>query len=267
MLWTGDSMKQLRSILAVPLLLLIIGCGPKPPRPGLPEDVSIVTALSALERQSQAVESFFGWAKVRLKNGGDEQSSTAVVRYMRPDRYRVNILGFGGVEIAEIGSDGDSVTVYIPHYEAFIRVPRGENPLAVLMPELDVDFNELVRVVEGVSLPPEPFDRYHITMRSQRYEAEMELRQGDMLYRYRLSGPDLTVVEESAMLGDRLLWQIVRSDFGVFNGIRFPRRVQIRDEQRSIRLDFSSISLNAGLSEEDVTVTVPDAAERLTPRN
>jgi outer membrane lipoprotein-sorting protein len=255
-------------IAGVMALTLVAGCGPKPQREPLPAEVTPETIMEAIHCQSAVLTTFSGGARVRVKEKGKEQTTTIIVAFKRPGRYKITLLGFGGAEIAEIGSDGDSLTVYIPYYNGYIISPKGKNPLGAFLPELaDVDLDKLVSVIGGATLPPEPRETYSISLKRREQEAELIFGREGMQYRYRVWGPQLLVAEETATYQGETVWQVERNNFRTQNGVLFPRRIVVQDGRRTLRLDFSGIAVNTELREEDLAVLIPDDAERLTIRN
>jgi outer membrane lipoprotein-sorting protein len=255
-------------LIPVIIVAALAGCGPKPRPEPLPADVTLETLIQALQRQSETILTFSGWARVQVREKGDEQTTTAVVAFKRPDRYKITLLGFGGAELAEIGSEGDSITVYIPYYNGYLRSPKGINPLGALLPEAaDVDVERMISVISGVTLPPGQRDNYAITLKKWEDQAELLFEREGMQYRYRVRGPRLLVTEETVLYKGETLWQVGRNDFRTQNGVPFPRRIQIRDERRTLRLDFSGFSINTELRGEELSVQIPEDAERLTIRN
>ncbi|MHB9029293.1 MAG: DUF4292 domain-containing protein [Candidatus Latescibacterota bacterium] len=230
--------------------------------------MSIETLIQALRRHSETVLTFSGWARVRVEEKDDEQTTTAVVAFKRPDRYKITLLGFGGAEIAEIGSEGDSVTVYIPFYNGYVKSPEGINPLGAFLPELaDIDLERMISVIGGTTLPPGQMENYSITLKRWEHQAELLFEREGMHYRYLVRGPQLLVVEETVSYKGETIWHVERNDFRAHNGVPFPRRILVRDERRNLRLDFSGFSINTDVREEELTVLIPEDAERLTIRN
>ncbi len=258
-------MKKLWVTLFMAVFLIVVGCGGKP-SPPLPSDLTIVTLVNALERQAEMVGSFSAWARVRVKDGKDEQKATAIIKYVRPDRFKVNLLGFGGAEIAEIGSQGDSIIVYIPYYNGYIITPKGVDPLRALMPALDVDLEKMISLIEGPAPPPDALDDFAITMRSSRHEAELAMERDGMQYRYTVRGPQLLVTEETIEYEGNLVRRVSRSDFMPVNGAPFPRRIEFEEGDKSLTLDFSGLSINSDFSEDVFAVKIPKGAEELRPR-
>ncbi len=250
------------------MVVVFAGCGLKPRPERLPSDVTIETVIGAIQIQSKSVGAFSGIAKVRIREGDAERNATAVVAYKRPEQYKITLLGFAGAEIAEICSQGDSITIYIPYYNGYVRIPGEGNSLGILAPELaDIDPRKMVSVIEGASLPYEKIEDYSITLKRWERNAELILEREGIRRCYIVEGSHLLVVEESESYNRNEIRRIVRSDYKMVNDTLFPHRILLRDSRRSLQIHFSGVSINSQLREEELAIQIPDDAGRLIIRN
>ncbi len=263
MLWAGNGRRGAFALILTAAALLA-GCGPKP-QP-LPPDVTTERVLTAIREQSASIRDLSGWARVRVSGKNGDQSSTATIRYLAPERLFVTLHGPLGTELAEIGSDSDSITAYIPYYDGYIRTGKDENPLSVLLPEADIDTGRLISLLRPALPPADSLGSYRISLQIQGNEAELLLRDGYSEQRFIVSGPRLFVVEESITVDGETVWNARRSDFREVNGVFFPRRIRAEQESGKLDLELRNITINTGLGESDVTVNIPEGAQRLKIR-
>lgn len=242
--------------------LAVSGCGMKP-RPVVPGDVSIDRILAAIREQSEAVRDFTSAGKVTVSDAGGVRTSGVIFRFIRPDRFKLDIRGFGGMEIASLGSDGDSLTLYIPFMNGYIKTGKDAAAIARLAPQLDAGIVPLAPLAAGVIPLPGELERCSFTMRAWKYEAELAVRKDDTEYRYLVRGPDLRVVELHVTGGGRTLWSIQRSGFGSCGPLAVPRTLQFERDGRILSIRFGSCSVNTGLTGADLQLDMPEDTERL----
>ena len=242
---------------------LLAGCGPKPP---LPSEITATGVIGAIREQTASIRDFSGWARARVSGKGREQSSTVEIRYIAPERFFVTLHGPFGTEMAEIGSDGDSITVYIPYYDGYIRTGKWDNPLALLLPEADIDIGQLMSLLRPSLPPADSLGSYRVSLGIHGNEAELLLINGAVEQRFVVTGPRLLVVEESLTVDGAVVWSARRSDFKAFNGVFFPRRALAKKESGKLDMEFRNITINTDLKESDVTVIIPEGAQQLKIR-
>ena len=246
--------------------LVISGCGVKP-QPVVPSDVSIDRILAAVRGQSEAVRDFSSAGKVTVSDAGGVRTSGVIFRFIRPDRFKLDIRGFGGVEVASVGSDGDSLTVYIPLMNGYLRTGKDAAALARLAPQLDAGISLLAPLAAGVIPLPGELERCFLTMRAWKHEAELAAREGDSEFRYLVRGPDLRVVELHMTEGGGTSWSMRRSEFGSCGPLAAPRTLRFERDGRTLSVRFASCSVNTGLTGADLRLDMPEDAERLAIPN
>lgn len=254
-------------MLCMAALLILEGCGPKPPKQIPVAGVTTDAALLALMRQAEAVNTLSVTAKVRVKGARNEESAATLIVYRRPAEFKITVFGFAGMELAEAASRGDSIVAYIPFYNSYVSEPEGKNLVRMVAPGIDFDPARLFSALAGPVLPPGEPDEYQITLNTAPESAELVFTREGMAYRYILNGSGLLVTGETVTADSTLVWNITREDFTTENGILFPRRITIRDEHRSLRFDFSTLAINSGLPGDAFTVTIPDDAKRIPVRS
>lgn len=256
----------IRKIAAILLLAspLVVGCGIRP-QP-LPEDVSIDRVLDAMRERSTEIKDFSGWAKVRMRGGGHAQSTTAILRYLSPARFTLALRGFAGTELATVGSDGDSITVYIPYYEGFIRTGKEENPLAILAPEANIDIDRLISIIRPSLPSADSLKHYSVSFHAGSHKAELIFARGNTERRFILGGPRMLPEEEIISVDGDIAWRARMSDYRVVNGIHFPGKVHTEQSDGQLDIAFYDVNINSGLTVENVTVYIPEGAQRLKIR-
>jgi outer membrane lipoprotein-sorting protein len=252
-----------------PLLLLAIGivlggwgCGLKP-EPSVPVDISVERVLAALRAQSDAIVDFTGAGKATVRDSRGERSSGIIFRFGRPDLFTLNIRGFGGMELASVGSDGDSLTFFIPSMNGFLRTGKNSRVIGMLVPNIDDDIVRLAPIAAGILPMPEPADRYAFSLETVGGEAELTASRGGEVYRYRVSGPDLRIVAVRFDDGAGTVWSVRRSGFRSTGGYSLPRDVVWEGDSRTLSIHFSTCAVNTGLTPDDLSPVIPDDAERL----
>jgi hypothetical protein len=246
------------------LILFFQGCGMKPP--GIPEDVTKDQILDSLYRQSDVIKDFSGWARVIERHNGLEQSATAVIRFIAPDRIRIIVKGFAGIELAAISSVGDSMTVFIPSLNGYVTGENGKGLLRKLIPDFDFDVSRFASVFSVLLPPHDALAEFQASLKKKGNRMEIALARGDTVYRYLVEGPLLLVAEEDLMVGGTSVWQKKSQNFQASGAGVFPKRMTIRNERHSLDFSFYSVSINSGLSGKDIVIEMPDNAERLEIR-
>ena len=261
-------MNGARRIAALALFCLILhfqGCGMKPP--GIPEEVTVEQILDSLYKQSAAVTDFSGWAKVKARYGGHEQSATTVIRFIAPDRIKVDLKGFAGIELASISTDSDSMTVYLPSLNGYVKGENREGLLNKLVPDFEFDVTRIASVFSIQAPLRDTITKFQTSLKRKGNRMEMTLIRGDMVYRYLVEGPQLVVVEEDLVVGGTSVWHKRSEDFRSAGAGIFPRKMTIRNDRGSLDFVFYSVSINSGLSMKDTAIDMPDSAERLRLKN
>lgn len=243
-------------------LLTFQGCGWKPAR-GVPRDVTIPQVLAAVEKQSVSVKDFSGRADVRVFINGDSQSATVHIRYINPDFFRIYIKGFAGIDVSRISVLKDSLTVYIPSENIYITAGRDENILGFLLSETDIDVKNIELIFNGTFPPPEERGKFQMSLNHTDRQAELILRQGKSMYRYRVDGPNLRLVSEETLLDNVPIWHKTISEYRSFDGVNFPEEITIERGKDIFNFKFSKCTINSGLTESDLLFAIPSSAERI----
>jgi hypothetical protein len=246
------------------LMLFFQGCGMKPP--GIPLDITEDRILDSLYRQSAAVKDFSGWARIIERHNGLDQSATAVIRFIAPDRIRVILKGFAGMELAAISSAGDSMTVFIPSLNGYVTGENGKGLLRRLVPDFDFDVARFASVFSILLPPHDAVAEFKASLKKKGNRMEMTLAKADTVYRYLVEGPLLLVVEEDITVGGTSVWNKKSQNFRASGAEVFPKKMTIRNERHSLDFSFYSVSINSGLSQKDIEIEMPDTADRLEIR-
>jgi len=242
--------------------LTIQGCGWKPTR-GVPRDITIPQVLAAIEKHSVSIKDFSGIANVKVIINGDSQSATVHIRYINPDLFRIYIKGFAGIDISRISALKDSMTIYIPSENMYITAGRDKNILGFLMSETDIDVKNIELIFNGTLPPPEERGKFQMSMNHTDSQAELILREGNYMLRYRVDGPNLRLVSEETLFDNVPIWRKTISEYRTFNGINFPEEITIERGTNVFNFKFSKCAINSGLTESDLLFAIPSSAERV----
>ena len=243
--------------------LLAYGCGLKP-FPGSPEDVTISQVLAAIEKHSTLIEDFSGTALVKAKLKSEPSQSVKVsIRYIRPDNFRVVIKGFAGITGALISTCSDSMNIYFPSENTFITEERNNDILRLIVPGINVDFEQITSILTGMLPSPDERDQYQKSLKHSGKRVVLQLIRGTTLHSYILEGKEMRVVGEEILQDGVTVWRKEASGFRNVDGVVFPRKISIRNEHGIIDMEFSGCSINSGLTENDLSFVIPSSAERI----
>jgi len=243
----------------------ISGCGLKPSST-IPAGLTIEDAVENVKRQTLQVTDLTGWGHAISTHGSSVQTAKVSVKYIRPDIFKAVILGFAGIELATVASDGDSVTAYIPTVDGFIRAGLKGTALAGITPYPGADISDLITAAAG-SLPIPESDQLSASLAFHDGHVELTMKNADAEYIYFLKGNDLRVVECRKKVHGMNEWVVERSRFKKAGDVFFPKKITVIAETGKIEFEWSSFSLNTGISKNACTLTVPEDANRLFPRS
>ncbi len=243
------------------LFIGIFGCGLKP-SPGIPADITAEKLLTVLERRAEALRDFSGRAKTLATVHGENESAIVTINYMKPDRFRAHIKGAFGIVLAVITSDPDLFQVYVPSIKGDFVIGRDEDVANIFVPEIEFDFGKLTSLFTG-SLPSAA-DRAdsHITISIMQGRALLAIERGEEIRMYTVEGLDMLIVEEKLISNGRDVRKITYSDYVTSGNTAFPRKISISEKDKELKLSFSKIAVNKGLTEKDISFTLPSNAER-----
>ncbi|MFA6472959.1 MAG: DUF4292 domain-containing protein [Candidatus Latescibacterota bacterium] len=232
----------------------------------IPEGVTVEQVFDSLNRQSAAIKDFSGWAKVTGKFDGKTQSVTTVIRFIAPSRIKVDLKGFAGIELASISLAGDSMTVYLPSYNGYLKGEDGEDLLKKFIPNINFDVSRITSIF-SVQLPPEDtLNEFQASLKKKENRLELTLAKGNEVYRYLIEGPQLLIVEEDISRDGTVIWQKKSRDYRSAGAGIFPREISVRNDRGSLDFVFYSVSVNSGLSGQDVALDMPESAKLLQVR-
>ncbi len=255
------------AVLASGILMTFIaaGCGLKP-SPNVPSDLTAKRALESIRRHADAVSDLSGWGRAKSVEGNSVRTAKVSVKYLRPNLFKSVILGFAGIEIATVASDGDSLTAYIPSADGFIRTGLDAEALSAILPLAGAVLNDLIPIMAGSPPLPEAPDTDKTEVRHRGRNAEIIVKNGETEYFYLLAGPDLRVVEcRNTFHGDPV-WTVKWDRFEKNGDIYFPRSVTVILDRGKVGFEWSSYTLNTGLSRTACALSIPPDAKRLFPR-
>jgi outer membrane lipoprotein-sorting protein len=250
------------------IILVIHGCALKP-SPGIPVDITAHQVLAAVNKQSALIQDFStaAFMEARLK-GESSQTANVSIRYVKndfdkfnPDRFRIILKGFAGIAGAVITTSGDSMSVFYPSDNTFIRIGRDQQ---FSMPGIDLDFDRIASFVTGAMLPPpEEWDTYRISLESRDVRPVLTMEKDTSLHRFILEGAELRVIGEEFVCDGVIVWTKKASRFRSVNGVMFPGKISIENSRGSINMEFSRCKINSGLTDSDLSFIIPSSAQRI----
>ncbi|MFC1650986.1 DUF4292 domain-containing protein [Candidatus Latescibacterota bacterium] len=242
------------------------GCGKKPDS-GVPGDITPLQALSAIERQSQSIDTFSGTASVKVLVNGASETATVLIRYINPGLFRVYLKGFAGIDIGRISALEDSVTVYIPPENIYLKAGRDEYILERLFPEIDLDVKTVELLFNGTFPAEEDRGKFEMSMKHVNDQLDLTMVDGNVAYLYRIGGSDLHLISEEYSVNKSIVWRKTLTGYKSYDGIKFPEEITIERGDDSFTILFSKCEINTGLTESDLSFAVPSSAERVYIEN
>lgn len=248
-------------IATVVLFIGINGCGLKP-SPGIPSDITAQRLLTVMENRAEQLRDFSGRAKATASVHGENESANVSINYIKPDRFRVYLKGTFGIVLGVITSEPDSFQVYIPSLKGYFVIGREEEVMDILVPEIEFDFGKLVSLFSGSLPSQEDRAKSHITISVLQNRAVLAIEKDDEIRMYAVEGSDMHIVEEKLIISGRDIWKITYSDYVTSGNTAFPRKITISENGKELKLSFSKIAVNKGLTEKDLSFNLPSNAER-----
>ncbi len=243
------------------IALITQGCGLKP-APGVPLDVTIPQVLAAIEKYSAKVQDFSGRANVRAKVDGNYQSATVQIKFINPDRFLIYIKGFAGIDMARVSAVKDSMVIYIPSENIYVTTGTDENILGALIPEINLKMKYVASIFNGILPSREEREGFQMSIKHFGRQVELSLKRGKSMFRYRLEGQELRLISEEKIYNNVPVWRKTISAYNSIDGIEFPSEISIEHDRNIFTIKFSKCRLNSGLSDRDLSLTIPSSAER-----
>ena len=243
------------------LLLAIQGCGRKP-GPVLPAQVTVEQVLTSLEKQMSQIHDFSGRARARARIEGESESAVIYINFIRPDRFRVIVKGTFGVVLSVVMAGPDYYTIYIPSISGYFIVGRDEDISELLVPGARFDISRLTSMFTGLLTSVDELADSHISLKRKRHQAVLTIENGDTVYRYTVEGPDILLMEEEISMHDVVIWRRTCADYEPCGSEVFPRKNTFTEGKKQLVLEFTSCTVNPGLTEDDLFFEIPPNAER-----
>ena len=247
-------------------LIAVQGCGLKPGT-GIPADITPAEVISAMERQARSVETFSGTASVKVLANGESETATMLIRYINPGLFRVYLKGFAGIDMGRISALEDSVTIYIPPENIYLKAGRDEYILEKLFPEIDLDVKTVELLFNGTFPSEEDRADFEMSMKHIGDQLEVSMARENITYRYRVAGSNLRLIREEMLFDGMVLWRKTLSGYTSHDGVNFPEKITVERGGDSFSIYFSKCEINTGLTEHDLTFAVPASAERVYIEN
>ncbi len=241
-------------------LTYLSGCGLRPRM--VPPGITASEAISAIERYALNADDFSGRALVTTRVRGERNKATVLIRYLKPNRFRVFIKGFAGIEIARLSAVADSTILYIPSDNMYLVADRGQDLLARFMPDVKIDLNSLEAILLGTLPPPEERNSFRTSLVHEGRRVILTLERGIVRYVYTLEGPELRLVEEEMLLDGRSEWRRMIQTYIPCGEKLFPGMMTLERNGSNMSASFTTCRMDTGLTEEDLYFKIPDSAER-----
>lgn len=241
-------------------LTYLSGCGMKP-RPA-PPGATVKEAIAAIERHAINAADFSGRALVTTRVRGERNKATVLIRYLKPNRFRIFIKGFAGIEIARLSAVTDSTTLYIPSENMYLVADRGKDLLAQFMPDAKIDFKSIETIFLGTLPPPEERESFRTDLTYEGRRLIVTLERDDLRYVYALEGPELSLVEEEVFQGSRSLWHRTIESYIPCGDKKFPGIMTLERDGAKLTASFTACKMDTGLTEKDLSFKIPSSAER-----
>lgn len=241
-------------------LTLLSGCGLRPRE--VPPGITAHEAISAIERYAFDAADFSGRALVTTRVRGERNKATVLIRYLKPNRFRVFIKGFAGIEIARLSALADSTTLYIPSENMYLVADRGQDLLARFLPDVQIDLSSLETILLGTLPPPEERKSFKTTLFHEGRRVIVTLERDTVRYVYALEGPELRLVEEGMFLNGQAQWHRTIDSYISCGEKLFPGMMTYERDGAKLTAAFTTCRMDTGLTEEDLLFKIPDSAER-----
>lgn len=256
---TPDSISTYYRMLVLCLLISAAGC--RPPA-DIPEILPATTVLSSLSASTNRLKDFKGSADVTAFINNRRGRVAARIRYLSPDRYRVDIQG-GLFQVAAV--------LLLHHKRVQLYTPR-ENTVfegtlddrEIVIPGLEIQLADLRAAAIGLSdLQPyldNPISDYV-------YDPERTvitvIHQG-LTRSIFVDVRKMIVLEERIKKADGRNITRFYEQYTRRKGIWRPGRIRIESDvsRESMTLEYNTQSFNIGLTNADMTVRLPASVIR-----
>ena len=249
------------------LFLLLPACAMRPP--GLPDVGPVQTPeeiLHIVSARTEGLRDLKADARLTLHIDGVRQGASARFYYRSPDALKLDVTGPLGTGILFALARDDSLAVYLPRDNHYLKGPAEEVLYSITGVNLEYyDARRAILGLPGLS----PLDLPRIA----RFEAPqgrflLEIRDPLWTRRIYLDRRTLVVLEERILsrTGD-LLSRRLMDDYRDENGIVLPRRIHILQGADQIRIEITRRSVNAGLSDDRFRLRIPSDVIHLNDEN
>lgn len=243
----------------VALFALAHGCAPPPvTREGWQPEAGPAALLAASIAPLSALEDLTAEAAIELRQGSQRERGTALIQLINPDLFRVEVRGPFFTHIFTALLEGDSLTVYGRAVDPPLKGAARGHLLKALI-GLDLGQYDLRYALLGL-VEPGPFDGPVEYPRADRVVVGLAGGRHAWLDMHR----GLVMRESIELFGGGTLTRELK-EYRLAQGLYLPRRVEIRQAEVSLSLDYRSYSLNDGLDPEQLQRGVPQAAVRRVP--
>ena len=260
MRWIPKRRRPAGVLLAWFLLLLLPACAARPSRPPdvgpvqTPEEILHIVAARA-----EGLRDLEASARLTLHIEGVRQRASASCLYRAPGAFKLDVTGPLGSDILFALARDDSLAVYLPQDNRYIKGPAA----AVLyrITGVNLEYYDARRAILG--LPS--LSRLDLP-RIARFEAGqghcfLELHDPLWTRHVWLDRRTLTVQEERIFSpGGGLLSRRVMDGYRDENGVVLPRLITILQGDDLIRIEITRRRVNIGLSDERFRMKIPSDA-------
>jgi len=256
----NSSLRIFGILIALLGLTFLSGCGLKPRQ--APPGVTVQEAISAIERYAVDAHDFSGRALVTTSVRGERNNATVLIRYLKPNQYRVFIKGFAGIDIARLSAVADSTTLYIPSENMYLVADRGQDLLARFVPDIRIDVKSIENIFLGTLPPPGERDLFKKSLSYVDRRIIVTLERDGQRYIYALKGQKLELAEETVIQDGRIVWHRTIENYIPCGDKLFPGVMTLEREGAKLTASFTACRMDTGLTEADLSFEIPHSAER-----
>lgn len=246
----GYSLKKRNSILTTIYLILSLGslfttidCAPKlVPQPPAKTVLPGEEVLQKLQTEVNKIISLKGHAEIYLKVKKVKQRADADIFFKQPDKLRLEVNSFFGINLLTAVAQNGHVTAYLPMNQQRMEVDEGnfsENMLG-----LRLNSTDLKDMILGTLTPTK--DDILTDFSTDKDNIFLIISRGELTSKVRLAKENLKVISQElydrsgAVIGKRIL-----SNYEKVDGISLPALIKTywSDSEMSVKFDERRVNL------------------------
>ena len=202
-------------------------------------------------------------AKIFIRIDGVQQNTSAVVRYKFPDALKLDVTGALGIGLLHALAENDSLAVYLPRDNHYLRGLPEE--ILYRVTGVDLQFYDAQRAILGLP-STSVLDLPRVSsFETQGNSIYIEIKEPLWDRRICVDRRTATILREEIYdhHQGRLISQRLMADYREERGVILPRRIDIRQGTDQIRIDFGWRNVNSGINERVFRMKVPSDVIRV----